>query len=60
MILSNYQQKMYYGQNIPHKVVVIQQITGEEISPVQSRLIPRQSDHHFWAVDQSPRNFRDV
>jgi hypothetical protein len=56
----HYRQKMHWSQNIPHKVVTIQQLTGEEIAHLQSSWIPKQSDHHLLDVDQSPRHFRDV
>jgi hypothetical protein len=60
MSRDNHRQKMYWSQNIPQKVVAIKQLTGEEVTHVQSSWIPKQNDHHFCGVDQSPRHFWDV
>jgi hypothetical protein len=38
----------------------MKRLTGEEITHLQFNWIPKQSDHHFWGVDQSPRHFRDL
>jgi adenine specific DNA methylase Mod len=50
MIRGNYQQKMYWSQNIPHKIVASKRLTSKEITQVQSSRIPKQSDYQFWDV----------
>jgi hypothetical protein len=56
----HYRQNMHWSQNIPHTVVAIQRLTGEEITHLHSSWISKQSDDQLLDVDQSPRHFRDV
>jgi hypothetical protein len=60
MSRGNSRQKMYWSQNIIHKVAAIKRLTGEEITHVESNWIPKHNDHRSWGLDQSPRHFRDV